>query len=155
MIKVSVEIAEDFKSNKTKELTLVIDNSTTIGMNDIYFESQKLEQSICESEELLFGKVSAASYQVKAKATTFSHKGKKLIPTIKTEHGEFQLGEFYIESDKSDVNTNKDDSKSVNREYKEQLIDNKLKQAGVIYRTNQICYTISKDIVSCLTLGFY
>ena len=100
MIKVSVEIAEDFRSNQTKELTLVIDNSITIGMNDIYFESQKLEQSICEREELLFGKVSAASYQVKAKATTFSHKGKKLIPTIKTEHGEFQLGEFYIESDK-------------------------------------------------------
>ena len=100
MINVSSEIIEDFTSNQTKELTLVIDNSTTIGMNDIYFESQKLEQSICESEELLFGKVSAASYQVKAKATTFSHKGKKLIPTIKTEHGEFQLGEFYIESDK-------------------------------------------------------
>ena len=100
MINVSSEIIEDFTSNQTKELTLVIDNSITIGMNDIYFESQKLEQSICESEELLFGKVSAASYKVKTKATTFSHKGKKLIPTIKTEHGEFQLGEFYIESDK-------------------------------------------------------
>lgn len=63
--------------------------------------------------------------------------------------------DVYIESDKSDVSSNKDDSKSISREYKEQIIDNRLIHDGVVDRSNQMCYTISKDIVNCLTLGFY
>ena len=57
MIYVSNELKQAFLSAEQKNLVITFDDGTVIDNDDIAMESMDLEQTLCDSDELKFGKV--------------------------------------------------------------------------------------------------
>lgn len=61
---ISDDEIEAFTSGRQKNLTLTFSDGTVIGNDDISAESMSFEQSICEDQQLTFGRCSSACFKV-------------------------------------------------------------------------------------------
>lgn len=90
-----------------KQLTLVIDGTTTLTNSDILMESMSLRQSCNEESQFAIGNVYSSEFQVSvfADAPASAYVGKSIVPTLTAVDGEGntypqKLGEFIIASAK-------------------------------------------------------
>lgn len=99
MIYVSNEFKEAFLSAEQKNLVLTFDDGTVIDNEDIALESMGLEQTLCDSDELKFGKVSSACFKTKIAASTKIYKNLWFNADIGVGEHEIQLGRFKVYTD--------------------------------------------------------
>lgn len=99
MIYVSKEFKEAFLSAGQKNLKLVFYDGTIIENSDIAFESMNLEQTLCENDELRFGKVSSACFKTRISASTKRYKNLWFNASIGVGENEIQLGRFKVYTD--------------------------------------------------------
>ena len=101
MKNVTIQEIETWNSGIQKYLTLTFENGTVLTNSDIVSESMSYEQSICDSDQLEFGTVAAASFSVKliATATADTLQGERFIATITCGEYTRQLGRFVVFSD--------------------------------------------------------
>ena len=99
LIYVSKELKEEFLSSGQKNLVLKFDDGTTLENDDIAFESMSLEQTLSESDELRFGKVSSACFKTKISASTKRYKNLWLNAFLQAGQHEIQLGRFKVYTD--------------------------------------------------------
>jgi hypothetical protein len=101
MLAVDKEAKNSFLRSDYKDLILVFDNGVVINNEDVALESMNLNQSVCDQDELKFGKVSSACFKVKIKGTTSTYKGLWFNASIKSGEHEIKLGRFCVYSDKA------------------------------------------------------
>ncbi|MBQ3558252.1 MAG: hypothetical protein IJA07_01905 [Agathobacter sp.] len=99
MLNVSKELKEAFLSAEQKNLVLTFDDGTVIDNEDIASESMELEQTLCDSDELKFGKVSSACFKTKIAASTKRYKNLWFNASIGVGEYEIQLGRFKVYTD--------------------------------------------------------
>lgn len=99
MIYVSNEFKQAFLSAEQKKLVLTFDDGTIIDNDDIAMESMELEQTLCDSEELRFGKVASACFKTKIKASTKRYKNLWFNAKISVGEHEIALGRFKVYTD--------------------------------------------------------
>lgn len=99
MIYVSSEFKEAFLSAEQKNLVLTFDDGTVIDNEDIALESMELEQTLCDNDELRFGKVASACFKIKIKASIKRYKNLWFNATIGIGEHEIQLGRFKVYAD--------------------------------------------------------
>ena len=99
MIDVSKELKEAFLSAEQKNLVLTFDDGTVVDNEDIALESMELEQTLCDSDELKFGKVSSACFKTKIAVSTKTYKNLWFHASIGVGEYEIQLGRFKVYTD--------------------------------------------------------
>lgn len=99
MLNVSKECKDAFLSAEQKTLVLLFDDGTKIDNDDIALESMNLEQTLCESEELRYGKVCSACFKTKIAASTKRYKDLWFNAFISVGEYEIKLGRFKVHSD--------------------------------------------------------
>lgn len=99
MIYIGEETKKAFLEVPIKNLRLIFDDGTKLDNDDIYYESLRIEQTLCDQDELRFGKVCAASLNVRIVATTKKYKGLKFDAIIECDGHELRLGSYKIESE--------------------------------------------------------
>lgn len=99
MIYVSSEFKEAFLSAEQKNLVLTFDDGTVIDNEDIALESMELEQTLCDNDELRFGKVASACFKIKIKASIKRYKNLWFNATLGIGEHEIQLGRFKVYAD--------------------------------------------------------
>lgn len=99
MIDVSKELKEAFLSAEQKNLVLAFDDGTVVDNEDIALESMELEQTLCDNEELKFGKVTSACFKTKIIASTKTYKNLWFNASISVGEYEMQLGRFKVYTD--------------------------------------------------------
>lgn len=99
MLNVSKECKDAFLSAEQKTLVLLFDDGTKIDNDDIALESMNLEQTLCESEELRYGKVCSACFKTKISASTKRYKDLWFNASISVGEHEIKLGRFKVHSD--------------------------------------------------------
>lgn len=99
MIDVSKELKEAFLSAEQKNLVLTFDDGTVVDNDDIALESMELEQTLCDNEELKFGKVTSACFKTKIIASTKTYKNLWFNASINVGEYEMQLGRFKVYTD--------------------------------------------------------
>lgn len=82
-----------------RHLILTFEDGDILENDSIFMESMELEQTLCDENELTFGKCSAACFKVRIINTASSHKGQRLIPTLISGSYSRQLGVFWVDSD--------------------------------------------------------
>lgn len=99
MIYVSEELKQAFLSAEQKNLLLTFDDGIVIDNDDIALESMGLEQTLCDSDELRFGKISSACFKTKIKASTKRYKNLWFNASISVGNHTIQLGRFKVYTD--------------------------------------------------------
>ena len=99
MLEISNELELAFNSASPKNLVLSFDDGTVIDNEDIALESMELEQTACDENELVFGKVNSACFKVKIKGTTKNYKGLWFNASLFCEEHELPLGRFFVYTD--------------------------------------------------------
>mgnify|MGYP003305210869 CR=1 FL=1 len=96
----SVEEKNAFYSAEQKQLCLVFEDGTVIDNEDIAMESMNLEQTLCDQDELRFGKVSSACFKTQINAVSIKrYRDLWFNVIIKAGKHERQLGRFRVYSD--------------------------------------------------------
>lgn len=93
------EEKQAWASEGQKQLLLTFSDGTKIDNNDIYYESMSLEQTLCDENNITFGKCSSAVFKVKVNSTQKSYKGLTINPTISVGKFARKLGRFKVVSD--------------------------------------------------------
>ena len=100
---VTEEQKRAYMTGTQKYLTLRFSDGTTLtgqGQNSQINEgSMKLEQTLCDDEQIHFGYCNAASFEVQIVASSKRYKGLYVYPTISSNNVSFTLGKFRIEND--------------------------------------------------------
>ena len=103
MIPVTDQQKQAYMTGTQKYLTLRFSDGTTLtgqGANSQINEgSMKLEQTLCDEEQLHFGRCNAASFSVQIVASAKRYKGLFVYPTITSNDVSFTLGKFRIDND--------------------------------------------------------
>lgn len=99
MIDVSKELKEAFLSAVQKNLVLTFEDGTIVDNEDIALESMELEQTLCDSDELKFGKVSSACFKTKIAVSTRTYKNLWFNVSIGVGEHEMPLGRFKVYTD--------------------------------------------------------
>ena len=99
MLNVAQDLKLSFLSAAQKNLVLSFDDGTKIDNDDIAMESMSLEQTLCDRDELKFGKVSSACFKTKIKASTKSFKNLWFNASLTCLGHEIKLGRFKVYSD--------------------------------------------------------
>lgn len=99
MIYVSEELKQAFLSAEQKNLLLTFDDGTVIDNDDIALESMGLEQTLCDSDELRFGKIASACFKTKIKASTKTYKNLWFNASIGVGEHTISLGRFRVYTD--------------------------------------------------------
>ena len=99
MIYVSEELKQAFLSAEQKNLLLTFDDGTVIDNDDIALESMGLEQTLCDSDELKFGKIASACFKTKIKASTKIYKNLWFNASIGVGEHAIPLGRFRVYTD--------------------------------------------------------
>jgi hypothetical protein len=76
LLNVTDDIKEKYLGSGTRKLSLAFEDGTVVQNDLIVQESMELEQTICDSDQLEYGKCSAASFKVKLTDTVTSYKGR-------------------------------------------------------------------------------
>ena len=95
----SIEEKNAFYSAEQKQLLLKFDDGRIVTNEDIAMESMNLEQTLCDQEELRFGKVSAACFKTQVVASIERYRGCWFEVVLQAGGFERPLGRFCIESD--------------------------------------------------------
>lgn len=96
----SVEEKNAFYSAEQKQLCLVFDDGTMIDNEDIAMESMNLEQTLCDTDELRFGKVASACFKTQIVAESIKrYRNLWFDVFLKAGEHEKQLGRFRVYSD--------------------------------------------------------
>lgn len=98
MQNISDEEKSLWDSSIQKNLILEFSNGTTLTNTSIHSESMSLEQTLCDENQLTFGRVSSAVFKVRVVATTESYVGQRLIPILRVSNYSRDLGVFKVES---------------------------------------------------------
>lgn len=84
MITVSNELKAAFLLGNQKNLTLTFSDGTQQVDEDIYLESMKIEQSLCEERQLTYGTASSSSFKIRLLNSGKSFKGLGVTVSIST-----------------------------------------------------------------------
>ena len=99
MLNVTESLKLSFLSALQKNLVLTFDDGSVIDNDDIALESMSLEQTLCDKDELRYGKVASACFKTKIKASTKTYKNLWFNASIFAGEHEMKLGRFKVYSD--------------------------------------------------------
>lgn len=83
----------------SRNLVLSFSNGTSLGLSNIVSETMNLEETLCDENELKFGKCSASVFRIQIDDITNSYKGLTIVPTITTNSISRVLGTYKVDSD--------------------------------------------------------
>ena len=99
MIYVSNELKQAFLSAEQKSLVLTFDDGTIVDNDDIALECMELEQTLCDTDELKYGKVASACFKTKISASAKTYKNLWFNAKISVGEHEIALGRFKVYTD--------------------------------------------------------
>lgn len=103
-----VHSSDYLQESLPKSYQIVVDNGEVIGNSNIHSEDFNLIESICSEPSILLGCCESNSVEFKISNYNSSLKSKKITISqfIGSNSTAFQIGEYYVESDKVDANSN-------------------------------------------------
>lgn len=99
MQNVTQEFKDNFLSGAQKYLTLIFDDGTVLNNNNFLSESMSIEQTLCDEEQLQFGKCSANVFKIKLFNDGNTYKGMTFVASIECGEFSFNLGTYKVESE--------------------------------------------------------
>ena len=92
MIEINEVLKENLLSEHQKYIEIVMEDGTVLSSDSIKYESLRLEQTLCDADEVTYGLCNSASFEITVYATAYAYQGKWLTPKFVYEgHEDLRL----------------------------------------------------------------